>query len=122
MPSSTDQRIEHSGLKIAEPLYRLVNDEIAPGTGVEPDHFWSELASLLAELAPQNRRLLAVRDEMQAAIDGWHRENPAFNADNYRTFLEKLGYLLPEPTDVDVSTTNIDSEIATLVGPQLVVP
>ncbi|MFT5574771.1 MAG: malate synthase [Bermanella sp.] len=122
MPSSTDQRIEHSGLKIAEPLYRLVNDEIAPGTGVEPDHFWSELASLLAELAPQNRRLLAVRDEMQAAIDGWHRENPAFNADNYRTFLEKLGYLLPEPTDVDVSTTNIDSEIATLAGPQLVVP
>ncbi len=122
MSSSSDHRIEHSGLKIAEPLYRLVNEEIAPGTGVDPDHFWSELASLLADLAPKNRRLLAVRDEMQATIDSWHRENPKFDAGDYRAFLEKLGYLLPEPADVSVSTTNVDSEIATLAGPQLVVP
>lgn len=122
MSSSTDQRIEHSGLQIAESLYRLVNEEMAPGTGVEPDHFWSELSKIIAELAPKNRRLLAVRDDMQAAIDNWHRANPDFNANDYRAFLEKLGYLLPEPADVSVSTHHVDAEIATLAGPQLVVP
>ena len=122
MSSSADQRIEHSGLQIAESLYRLVNEEIAPGTGIEPDKFWAEFAAILADLAPKNRRLLAVRDEMQATIDSWHRDNPSFNADDYRAFLEKLGYLLPEPADVSLNTANIDSEIATLAGPQLVVP
>ncbi len=122
MSSVTGQRIEHSGLQIAEPLYRLVNEEIAPGTGVDTDHFWAEMAAIITELAPKNRKLLALRDEMQATIDSWHRENPDFDADAYRVFLEKLGYLLPEPADVMVSTNNVDPEVAQLAGPQLVVP
>ena len=122
MSSSSTKRIEHSGLQIAEVLYRLVNEEIAPGTGVEPDHFWSQFAAILKDLAPKNKRLLAARDEMQATIDNWHRENPKFDAATYKTFLEDLGYLLPEPANVEVSTSNVDAEIATLAGPQLVVP
>lgn len=116
------KRIEHSGLQIAEVLYRLVNEEIAPGTGVDPDHFWSQFAALLKDLAPKNKRLLGARDEMQATIDSWHRENPQFDADKYRSFLEDLGYLLPEPANVDVATSNVDAEVAQLAGPQLVVP
>lgn len=123
MTAAATSRIKASGLDIAESLYRLVGDEVAPGTGISADKFWDEFAAILADLAPKNRDLLAKRDSMQAQIDSWHRANQGgFDAVAYRSFLEEIGYLLPEPADVSVVTENVDTEIAQLAGPQLVVP
>ncbi len=123
MSAQAIKRIEHSGLQIAEVLYKLVNDEIAPGTGISTDDFWSAFAAILRDLAPRNRELLAKRDELQQKIDDWHRNNQsAFDAAAYKQFLSDIGYLLPEPEDFRVATENVDTEIARLAGPQLVVP
>ena len=123
MSAQAIKRIEHSGLQIAEVLYTLVNDEIAPGTGISTDDFWSAFAAILRDLAPRNRELLAKRDELQQKIDDWHRNNQsAFDAAAYKQFLSDIGYLLPEPEDFSVATENVDTEIARLAGPQLVVP
>jgi malate synthase len=123
MSSEANSRVQHGGLQIAEVLYRLVNDEVAPGTGISSDVFWSTMAELLKDLAPKNRALLAKREQIQAQIDDWHRANRGqFDAAKYKAFLEEIEYLLPEPADFNVSTVNVDEEIATLAGPQLVVP
>ncbi len=123
MSSSQISRVEHSGLQIAEVLYRLVNEEIAPGTGVAPGSFWAAMAEIVADLAPKNKALLAKRDEIQAKIDEYHRSNPGLpDMAAYKAFLEEIGYLLPEPADFAISTENVDEEIASLAGPQLVVP
>ncbi|GAB3368777.1 malate synthase G [Spongiibacter taiwanensis] len=116
------QRVQHSGLQIADVLYRLVNEDIIPGTGIEADAFWAALADILAELAPENKALLAKRDQIQAQIDAWHRDNTRFDAAAYKAFLQDIGYLLPEPGDFSITTENVDDEIARLAGPQLVVP
>ncbi|CAA0112624.1 malate synthase G [Zhongshania aliphaticivorans] len=121
--SSAISRVQHSGLQIADVLYRLVNDEVAPGTGISPDNFWAAFAEILKDLAPKNRELLQKRENIQAQIDGWHRANAGkFDAAAYKAFLQEINYLLPEPADFNVSTENVDEEIATLAGPQLVVP
>lgn len=121
--SSAISRVQHSGLQIADVLYRLVNDEVAPGTGISPDNFWAAFAEILKDLAPKNRELLQKRESIQAQIDGWHRANAGkFDAAAYKAFLQEINYLLPEPADFNVSTENVDEEIATLAGPQLVVP
>ena len=123
MSAQQINRVEHSGLQIAEVLYRLVNEQVAPGTGIEPDAFWSALAEIVADLAPKNKALLAKRDEIQAKIDDYHRANPGKpDMAAYKAFLEELGYLLPEPADFTITTENVDQEIAELAGPQLVVP
>ncbi|TCT23040.1 malate synthase G [Thiobaca trueperi] len=118
------ERLEIGGLKIAKPLYDLVKNEIAPGTGIDPDAFWQSFAAILADLAPRNRELLAKRDALQAKIDAWHLEHRGQPQDMgaYRAFLSDIGYLVPEGPDFQVSTTNIDPEIAHIAGPQLVVP
>ncbi len=115
--------IEHGGLKIAEEIHSLVA-EIAGGTGVDVDAFWSSMEAILAELAPENRQLLAVRDEMQKQIDDWHRSHAgeAFDQDEYELFLRSMGYLVEEGPGFAVATENVDTEIATQAGPQLVVP
>jgi malate synthase len=118
------QRIEAGGLRVAKPLYDFVKDEALPGTGVDVERFWSALADIIHELAPRNRALLATRDELQARIDAWHLEQrgqriaPAA----YKAFLIEIGYLLPEGEDFTAGTANIDPEISTIAGPQLVVP
>ena len=91
------ERVEVGGLKIAKPLYDLVKNEIAPGTGIDPDAFWQSY-DLLADLAPRNRELLATRDALQAQIDDWHRAPGAADQDMaaYRSFLKEIGYLVPE--------------------------
>ncbi|WP_295445845.1 malate synthase G [uncultured Thiodictyon sp.] len=118
------ERVDVAGLKVAKPLYDLVETEIAPGTGIEPDALWQSFAAILAELAPRNRALLARRDAIQAQIDEWYREHRGQPIDQgaYRAYLADIGYLVPEGPDFAVTTANVDPEIANLSGPQLVVP
>ena len=118
------ERIQLGGLAIARPLHDLVRDEIAPGTGVEPAAFWGALADIVRELGPRNRELLARRDALQAAIDRWHltHRGGRHDARAYRAFLREIGYLEDPPASFEVSTANVDDEIARIAGPQLVVP
>ncbi len=121
----TEQSYIHYGrLEVAEPLARFVRDELAVGTGVDLDTFWREFDRLLEDFAPRNRALLLRREELQIQIDGWHQEHQGtlFDADAYRKFLENIGYLLPEPNDFTIKTGPVDAEIASIAGPQLVVP
>lgn len=118
----TDQRIKIGELEIAKSLYDLVNNEVAPGTGVSPEHFWAQFEQIMADLVPKNKALLAKRDEIQAQIDAWHRANPKPDFAAYKTFLTEIGYLVPEGPDFAVSPENVDDEIAHIAGPQLVVP
>jgi len=118
------KRIDVGGLRVAKPLYDLVKEEIAPGTGVDPDRFWTAFGEIVRELMPRNRELLAKRDALQARLDQWHRQNPGPAADPaaYRAFLEEIGYLVPEGEDFAIGTEHVDAEIARIAGPQLVVP
>jgi malate synthase len=118
------ERIDVGGLRVAKPLYDLVKNEIAPGTGIDPDGFWNSFGEIVRDLTPRNRELLAKRDALQARIDGWHKSNPGPAADPaaYRAFLEEIGYLVPEGEDFSVATENVDPEISRIAGPQLVVP
>jgi malate synthase len=102
----------------------LLEEEIAPGTGIAPDQFWQSLAAIVDELAPRNRSLLEIREDLQAKIDAWHQANPGPGYDRvaYKAFLEEIGYLLPEGDDFAIGTEHVDPEVATLAGPQLVVP
>jgi malate synthase len=116
--------VESAGLRIAKPLYDFVNSEALPGTSIAADAFWNGFAALLADLAPRCKALLDKRDRIQQQIDAWHLANKAGPADvkGYLSFLREIGYLVEEPASVAVSTANVDREIATLAGPQLVVP
>ena len=118
------ERVTLGRLQVAANLQRFIEDEVLPGTGVEAAAFWKGFDELVHELAPKNRELLAERDRLQVELDNWHRSNPGPISDMpaYRSFLESIGYLQPEPGEVKISTSNVDSEIATQAGPQLVVP
>ena len=118
------ERIDAGGLSVARPLYELIRDEIAPGTGIEPEAFWTALAGIVDDLGPRNRALLRRRDELQAQIDQWHlaRRGQPVDLPAYRAFLAGIGYLEPEGPDFSVTTGNVDPEIARIAGPQLVVP
>ena len=112
------------GLNVATALATFLETEALPGTGVPADAFWSGFAALLHDLAPRNKALLARRDELQAQIDAWHAEHKGAAPDQatYEGFLRGIGYLLPEPAPFSVATANVDAEIASIAGPQLVVP
>jgi len=112
------------GLKIAKNLVELVRDEIAPGTGIDPAAVWSLLEEVVADLGPRNAALLQKRDALQAELDDWfaRRRGQALDGVAYRRFLEEIGYLVPEGPELEVTTENVDDEIAGLSGPQLVVP
>jgi len=118
------ERVEIGGLKVARVLHELVADEITPGTGVEPAAVWAGLEAILADLGPRNRALLEKRADLQAQIDAWHceRKGQPHDAAAYRRFLSEIGYLLPEGDDFRIGTANVDPEISTIAGPQLVVP
>ena len=118
------ERINCAGLQVDSALHQLLVEEIAPGTGVSPDDFWQAMADVLSDFMPRNAALLATRDALQAKLDAWHREHPGEpnDPDAYRTFLEEIDYLLPQPDSVAVTTENVDEEIALIAGPQLVVP
>ncbi|NLY57686.1 MAG: malate synthase G, partial [Gammaproteobacteria bacterium] len=117
-------RIQVGNLQVARVLYDFINEQAIPGTGVDVTAFWNGVDTLIHDLAPQNRSLLQKRDDLQAQIDAWHqqRAGQAHDAAAYKEFLQEIGYLLPEPADFKVTTENVDAEIATMAGPQLVVP
>ena len=117
-------RIQAGGLRVAKVLHDFIEDEALPGTGVAPARFWSALDAIVHDLAPRNRVLLARRNQLQARIDAWHRarRGQLLDPQAYQDFLSEIGYLLPEGPDFAATTENVDAEISTIAGPQLVVP
>jgi malate synthase len=110
-------------LQVATELYEFINSEVIPGSEVDQEQFWSGLGSLVKDLAPRNKELLKVRDEIQSKLNAWHRENSeSFDFEKYKAFLAEIGYLEPEADDYKVSTEAVDEEVALQAGPQLVVP
>ena len=117
-------RISVHGLQVAETLHRFIEDRVLPGTGVASAAFWQGFDTIVHELAPKNAALLAERDRLQVELDAWHRVNPGpiTQPKVYRAFLQKIGYLVPVPAKVRITTKNVDAELALQAGPQLVVP
>ena len=116
-------RIEKNGLKIDAGLHDFLVTAALPGTGIDADKFFSAFSQIVHDLAPKNRALLARRDVLQETLDNWYRQNGApVDMAAYESFLREIGYLLPEGPDFSISTSNVDPEIATIAGPQLVVP
>ena len=117
-------RIEKYGLQVAPELVNFIEGEALPGTGVEADAFWAGLSALAHDLGPKNRALLEKREEIQQKLDGWHisHRGQPHDAAAYQAFLKEIGYLVPEGADFQIETTGVDPEIATVPGPQLVVP
>jgi len=111
-------------LKVATVLHDLVKEQIAPGTGIEPDAFWHGLEQILTDLGPVNRALLEKRDHLQKQIDEWHiaRRGQPHDHSAYKAFLREIGYLVPPADDFAIATRNVDPEISQVAGPQLVVP
>ncbi|CAH2604056.1 malate synthase G [Rhodovastum atsumiense] len=111
-------------LKVSRPLKEFIETEALPGTGLDAATFWAGLSRLVATFGPRNKALLEVRDALQAKLDAWHAANPARPIDQaaYTAFLKEIGYLVPEPPAFQVSTAHVDAEIASIAGPQLVVP
>ena len=116
--------IDKAGLQVADVLVRFIEDQALPGTGITADAFWAGMADIYARFAPENRALLDRRDALQAKIDAWHvaQAGGAPDIAAYKAFLTEIGYLVPEPAPFAVGSARVDAEIATLAGPQLVVP
>ena len=114
-------------LQVAHPLLNFINDQMLPATGVDKAVFWQGFSDIVTDLAPKNKALLAERDRIQTAMDQWHTAHPGPVAQGqamkaYRQYLSQIGYLVPEPKNVQATTANVDAELAKLAGPQLVVP
>ena len=120
----SQSRVKRGALQIAAELDEFVAQQVAPGTGVDVDAFWAGFEACVNELGPVNRELLAVRASLQKQVDEWHLacKGQQFDEAEYKAFLQSIGYLLPEPADFAIEVDNVDSEIAALAGPQLVVP
>ena len=116
--------VDTGGLRIARRIYDFINNEAVPGTGVATAQFWQGLGALIRDLMPHNKSLLDKRDALQGQIDAWHLENRGklISPEGYVRFLRDIGYLQPEPSDFSIGTENVDAEVATIAGPQLVVP
>ena len=118
------ERIGIGGLQVDRELHDFINDEALPGTGLPAAAFWAGFDRLIHGLAPRNRALLAKREYLQRRIDAWYRElrDQPLDLDDYKAVLREIGYLTPEGDDFSVRTANVDPEISTIAGPQLVVP
>ena len=114
----------HGGLTIATELYNFVNDDLLRGAPITAQAFWDGFDAAVHRLAPKNADLLAQRGQLQKQIDSWLKDNASGGIDqkDYEAFLTKIGYLCPEGPDFAIDTANVDDEIATIAGPQLVVP
>ena len=123
MMTTTERTLIH-GLQVATTLKHFVDEQVLPGTGLEAEAFWAGFATIVNDLAPRNAALLAERDRLQTELDAWHAKHPGpiKNMARYRAFLQKIGYLVPVPAKVKVTTKHVDAELARQAGPQLVVP
>jgi len=118
------ERVEKFGLKIEENLYNFITSEVLNKLDFDPEKFWKQFSDYIKELTPKNELLLEKRLELKKKIDNWHLENKSksFKKEEYREFLEKIGYLIPEGDQFSINTKNVDNEISDICGPQLVVP
>ena len=122
--TTMNEYIKLGGLEIAQPLFKIIKNDITPETGVDNDKFWSSLEEIVRELQPRNTELLAKRDQLQKQIDEWHQanRNEKHDPEAYKKFLQEIGYLVPEGENFSINPGNVDAEIAEVAGPQLVVP
>ena len=118
------ERITHGSLKVSQELDNFLTDELLPGLDINTDAFWGSFERVLDEFGPRNKELLAKRTEIQKTIDNWHisKKGSPHNHDEYVNFLKEIGYLLEEGDDFEITTQNVDEEIALVAGAQLVVP
>ena len=118
------ERITHGSLKVSQELNNFLTDELLPGLDISPDAFWDSFERVLDEFGPRNKELLTKRTQIQKTIDNWHisRKGSPHNHDEYVNFLKEIGYLLEEGDDFEITTKNVDEEIALVAGAQLVVP
>ena len=119
-----DKYINKGSLSVSTDLESFLKTEVLPGLDLSEDHFWTSLENIIREFSPRNKELLNVRESMQDQIDAWHLANPGEeqNLNVYKDFLKDIGYLLPEGEDFKITTENVDPEISSIAGPQLVVP
>ncbi|MEI9852517.1 MAG: malate synthase G [Sphingomonas sp.] len=120
----TETYVDRAGLKVAVSLAAFLEEQAIPGTGVDPEAFWRGTAEIYARFAPENAALLAKRDDLQARIDAWHEAQAGRPVDQqaYQAFLREIGYLVDEPAPFAIAPENVDAEVASSAGPQLVVP
>ena len=116
--------IDKNGLKISKTLFEFINSEAIPGTGIDPDVFWNKFSKFVHELAPINKELIEKREIIQKKIDEWHRsrKGKVLDKEEYISFLKSINYLVEEKEDFQIETSNVDEEISSIPGPQLVVP
>ena len=119
-----DQYIKKGSLSVSSELESFLKLEVLPGLDLSEEHFWTSLENIINEFSPKNKKLLEIRESMQEQIDAWHLANPGEekNLNVYKSFLKEIGYLLEEGGDFKITTGNVDPEIASIAGPQLVVP
>lgn len=120
----TQNRINAGGLQVDKQLYDFVNNKALPNTGIDKADFWNGFGKIVDDLAPKNKKLLGIRDDLQHQIDAWYKDNQdkIHDMKAYKAFLKKIGYLVPEGKAFSISVTKVDAELATIAGPQLVVP
>ena len=116
--------IEKNGLKISSVMFDFVNNEAIPETGLDSDQFWAKFSEVVHEMAPTNKYLIEKRETIQKKIYDWHKSNKGqeFDKTEYIKFLKSLDYLIEEKNEFKIETSNVDEEISSIAGPQLVVP
>ena len=116
--------IKKNDLKINSVLYEFINSEVLPGTDIEPTEFWEKFGKIVNDLALVNKRLIEKRENIQKKIDDWHKQNSEkdLNKEQYKNFLKSISYIVDEKEDFIINTSNVDKEISSITGPQLVVP
>ena len=116
--------IDKNGLKISSALFEFINKEVIPGTDIKSEDFWINFGKVVHELAPINKDLIKKRETIQNTIDEWHKKNKGkdFNKKEYTNFLKSIGYIVEEKKDFKIETSDVDQEISSIAGPQLVVP
>ena len=117
-------RIDKNGLKISSTLFEFINNDVIPGTNLKSDDFWNKFEKVVHELAPLNKNLIQKREDIQKKIDTWHNQNKGKNLDKeeYIEFLKSISYIVEEKEDFNIETADVDDEISSIAGPQLVVP
>ena len=118
------KKVTINDLRIDENLIKFINEEAIPGTGLDSEHFWKEFSNIVHELAPKNKNLIKKREEIQKKIDDWHLSNKdsALDKNKYTEFLKSINYIVEEKDNFKINTSNVDEEISSIAGPQLVVP